>query len=314
MAPKMRYLELLFLFLGNAFAASPTPSNSKTSLTLLYQNNLNATDDVNHVGFILLDAVAQKDASAACSAIGESLLPKATITAHKTDFVQQLSYAAYAGRASVLQLYYIDNGVAAVVEDLGTLSFPLVPFLSPALPVLCTQSSNQGQPGNAVATAQNEISIASTGNTYVGFRNQKSFRFLGIRYADPPERFVYSVPFSGKGQTISATAYGAQCAQVASGSEDCLFLNIQTPFLPKAGSNKNLRPVMFWIHGGGFTGGSGADPGSDGGNLASREDIVVVNVNYRLSTLGFLAIPGTNITGNYGIADQINALEVSFPI
>lgn len=65
------------------------------------------------------------------------------------------------------------------------------------------------------------------------------------------------------------------------------------------------------VHGGGFTDGTGADAGSDGGNLASREDIVVVNVNYRLSTLGFLAIPGTNVTGNYGIADQINALEAS---
>lgn len=71
---------------------------------------------------------------------------------------------------------------------------------------------------------------------------------------------------------------------------------------------------MFWIHGGGFTGGSGADSGSDGGNLASREDIVVVNINYRLSTLGFLAIPGTNVTGNYGIADQINALDVLLPL
>jgi carboxylesterase type B len=72
-----------------------------------------------------------------------------------------------------------------------------------------------------------------------------------------------------------------------------------------------LRPVFFWIHGGGFTSGSAADAGADGGNLASREDIVVVQIQYRLSTLGFLAIPETDITGNYGIADQINALEVS---
>jgi carboxylesterase type B len=69
-----------------------------------------------------------------------------------------------------------------------------------------------------------------------------------------------------------------------------------------------LTPLV-WIHGGGFTGGSGADPLSDGGNLASREDIVVVNINYRLSTLGFLAIPGTDIKGNYGIGDQIVALN-----
>ncbi len=70
-----------------------------------------------------------------------------------------------------------------------------------------------------------------------------------------------------------------------------------------------LLTEQVWIHGGGFTGGSGADPLSDGGNLASREDIVVVNTNYRLSTLGFLAIPGTAIKGNYGIGDQIVALN-----
>lgn len=67
--------------------------------------------------------------------------------------------------------------------------------------------------------------------------------------------------------------------------------------------------MMFWIHGGGFTGGSGADSLSDGGNLASKEDVVVVSINYRLSTLGFLAVPGTDIKGNYGIADQITALD-----
>jgi carboxylesterase type B len=89
-------------------------------------------------------------------------------------------------------------------------------------------------------------------------------------------------------------------------------LNIQTPYIPKAGSNKDLRPVLFWIHGGGFEGGTGADRVSDGGHLASREDIVVVSFNYRLGTLGFLAIPGTDIRGNYGIADQIVALDVSY--
>jgi len=79
--------------------------------------------------------------------------------------------------------------------------------------------------------------------------------------------------------------------------------------LPKAGTKKNLRPVQFWIHGGGFEGGSGADPQTDGGNLASREDIVTVTFNYRIGTLGFLAIPGTDIKGNFGIGDQVNALD-----
>ena len=300
-------LSSLLLFTVSSAALS----NAGTSLTLLYQNNLNASDDVNHVGFILLDEFDQQDASVACEALNETLISSSTIQAHKTDFLESLSYVAYARRAAPLQLYYINNGVVAVAEGAGELSFQPFPFGGLKLPVLCTQSSNQDQPGNAVATSGNEIRISAGGNTYIGYRNQKSFRFLGIPYANPPERFVYSTPYSPKGQTINATAYGSECAQGGAGSENCLFLNIQTPYIPKEGCNDNLRPVMFWIHGGGFTGGSGADPGSDGGNLASREDIVVVNINYRLSTLGFLAIPGTDITGNYGIADQINAMEVS---
>jgi carboxylesterase type B len=173
---------------------------------------------------------------------------------------------------------------------------------------LCTQSANNGS-SSAGPVNGSTISVATGGNTYIGYRNQKSFRFLGIRYADKPQRFKYSSLYSEKGQIIQATTYGSQCAQRSGGSEDCLFLNIQTPYIPKAGSKKQLRPVLFWIHGGGFTDGSGADSLSDGGNLASKEDLVVVNINYRLSTLGFLAIPGTDIKGNYGIADQITALD-----
>jgi hypothetical protein len=304
----MAFKILHFLALLVPFVCAA--SNLQTSLTLYYQNNLNATDDVNHVGFLLLDEFDQKDASVACEAFNETLLSSSTIKAHYSDFLQSLSYNAYAGRAAPFQLYYISNGVVAVAEGAGELSFQSFPFGDLKLPVLCTQSSNEDQPGNAVATPGNEISIPAGGNTYIGFRNQKSFRFLGIPYANPPQRFVYSTPYSPTEQTISATAYGSECAQGGAGSENCLFLNIQTPYIPKKASTQNLRPVMFWIHGGGFTGGSGADPGSDGGNLASREDIVVVNINYRLSTLGFLAIPGTNIKGNFGIADQINALDV----
>ncbi|KAG4026683.1 hypothetical protein MFRU_038g00870 [Monilinia fructicola] len=282
-------------------------SNTDTSLSLLYQNNLNASDDINHVGFILLDPHSPKDASAACKAVNESLLSNSTIQGYKSDLLLQLSYQAYQGRASSSQLYIIDDGVISYDSAHG-LSF-LKSYANATLPVLCTQSSNESQPGTSVAANSNKISIAAGGNTYIGFRNQKSFRFLGIPYADPPKRFVYSTPYSPTGRTILATEYGSQCLQITGGSEDCLFLNIQTPYIPKAGSTKDLRPVMFWIHGGGFVGGNSSDAISDGGNLASREDIVVVSINYRLSTLGFLAIPGTNITGNYGIADQINALE-----
>lgn len=305
----MSFLLCLLLLASITFSAAI--SNSDTSLTLLFQNNLNASDDPNHIGFFVLDEFNQKDGAAACKSLNETLLSSATIKDHQSDVLQSLSYNAFAGRSSPFQAYWIKDGLLAVAQSTGDLTFHPPPLGFIELPVLCTQSSNGTQPGTSKATFTNKISVASGGNTYVGYRNTKSFRFLGIPYADPPQRFVYSTPYSQTGKTLNATGYGAQCAQVSTGSENCLFLNIQTPYIPKQGSTDNLRPVMFWIHGGGFTGGSGADPGSDGGNLASREDIVVVNINYRLSTLGFLAIPGTNITGNYGIADQINALDVS---
>ncbi|KKY23878.1 putative carboxylesterase family protein [Phaeomoniella chlamydospora] len=251
----------------------------------------------------------QVEAATACALYGETLLTKATLSAHKTDFIRSLSYQAFAGRALPLQPYYISGGVVVVAGAIEDLTFESFPARDVSLPVLCTQTSQESQPGNSSATSASEVIVVAKSNTFIGFRNQKSFRFLGIPYADEPERFHYSSLYSLTGQAIQATSYGSQCAQPSSGSEACHFLNIQTPYIPKVGSNADLRPVMFWIHGGGFTGGTGADPLSDGGNLASREDIVVVTFNYRLSTLGFLAIPGTNITGNFGIQDQTIALQ-----
>ena len=84
--------------------------------------------------------------------------------------------------------------------------------------------------------------------------------------------------------TISALAYGSACVQVSTvaGSEDCLTLNIYTPYLPlDSTTSQKLRPVMLWIHGGGFTDGQSSDNDFDGGNLVSRGDVVVVTINYR---------------------------------
>jgi carboxylesterase type B len=281
-------------------------SNSQSSLTFVFQNTLNASDDNNHVGGILLDPLPSQAAASACEALSESLLAQATIQNYSSDFSEALAYVEW--KYKIGPLFQIDNAVLSL--NAGVLSFKAASAATKPLPILCTQSSNASQPPNSTATSKNMISVAAAGNTYVGYRNQKSFRFLGIRYANPPSRYTYSQPYNKIGLTVNATAYGSQCVQVGSGgSEDCLFLNIQTPYIPKAGSSQKLRPVYFWIHGGGFTGGTGADPGTDGGNLASREDIVVVQTNYRLSTLGFLAVPGTDIKGNMGIGDQINALK-----
>jgi carboxylesterase type B len=87
--------------------------------------------------------------------------------------------------------------------------------------------------------------------------------------------------YSGAGN-ITALTYGSPCTQIGYGSENCLFLNVYTPYLPQnPATSRNLKPVMFWIHGGAYTSGEGSDGIFDGGNLASRSDVVVVTINYR---------------------------------
>ena len=96
-------------------------------------------------------------------------------------------------------------------------------------------------------------------------------------------------------------------AETGPQSEDCLTLNVWTPGLA------GRRPVMVWIHGGGFTIGSGAQGIYEGGTLARHGDVVVVTINYRLGILGFAplaAVTGGRIpaSGNEGLLDQVKAL------
>ena len=93
-------------------------------------------------------------------------------------------------------------------------------------------------------------------------------------------------------------------------SEDCLRLNVFTPALDGA-----KRPVMFWIHGGGFTAGNGIEQdGYNGENLARRGDVVFVSLNHRLGQLGFTNLAGVcgeafAASGNAGMLDIVAALE-----
>jgi len=147
--------------------------------------------------------------------------------------------------------------------------------------------------------------------------------FRGIPYAAAPLaalRWRPPQPVTAWSGTRAAVSFGNDCLQhplptsidPGSGlpmSEDCLYLNVWAP----AGS-KARRPVMVWIHGGGFTIGSGALAATDGAAL-TRQGVVVVTLNYRLGRFGFFAHPALTRahpdepTGNYGLMDQIAALE-----
>jgi len=92
--------------------------------------------------------------------------------------------------------------------------------------------------------------------------------------------------------------------------EDCLVLNVWTRGL----ADKGKRPVMFWIHGGGFQSGSGSSQGYDGTNLCKRGDVVVVTINHRLNIMGFAFLGDLGgeefaRTGNVGMLDIVQALK-----
>lgn len=250
---KMVALLFLALFLGNVIASpakvikrSSALSNSQTSITQLFQNNLNGSDDLNHRSLLLLDPLTFTEATAACQSLNENLAGESLLKQHQSDFVLQLSYVEFAGRAVPNQVFRTQGGTVQVKGGSFVFSKVEETHNGKTLPALCTQSDLHNQPGNSVATATNRVLVEAGGNTFNGFRNLKSFRFLGIPFADQPARFTYSTVTTKKGQLIDASAYGSECAQSGTGSEDCLFLNIQTPFIPKAGSKENLRPVAFW--------------------------------------------------------------------
>ena len=143
--------------------------------------------------------------------------------------------------------------------------------------------------------------------------------WLGLPYAAPPVETLRWKPPQKPAHwdgTRDATKYGFKCPQntvitSGGGAEDCLNVNVWTP----SRTSSTPLPVMVWIHGGAFVFGSGSDPFYSGAELARSRGVVVVTINYRLGGLGFLAHPALTAedprgtSGNYGLLDQIAALE-----
>lgn len=142
------------------------------------------------------------------------------------------------------------------------------------------------------------------------------YAFMGVRYGQAPigrNRFKRPVPERPWSGVRNALKPGTDCPQVHpiirayTGAEDCLFLNVFTKVMPYDKHFKAYLPVMFYIHGGGFTYGSGNDILQDPEFLVQK-DVIIVTINYRLGPLGFLCV-GKQSCGNMGIHDQILALK-----
>ncbi|EGO26061.1 hypothetical protein SERLADRAFT_435908 [Serpula lacrymans var. lacrymans S7.9] len=295
------------VLLGCLVAATPTPDIIGSDLAFLFQNDLNWPAAPDHSGTILVSKPLANDrALAACNQLAESFLPT-NGTYFASDITNILQYLALED-ANPGQQYWVASGSATEclsISESGKISVDC----DEKLPAFCSQSAPYRPNTDTDLSPDYYIQVNSGSLEVLGTRDHLSFRFIGIPYADPFERFTYSSVYSSPGN-LTALEYGSPCVQINYGSEDCLFLNVYTPYLPAFPINpERLKPVMFWIHGGAFTSGEGSDSIFDGGNIVSRGDVVVVTINYRLSTLGFLALEDGVTNGNFGLADQITALK-----
>ncbi len=175
-----------------------------------------------------------------------------------------------------------------------------------------------GGAGPVVETSAGKVRGGRTGSVsyfkgvHYGASTAGAMRFM------PPAK---PTPWSG---VRDALELGLRSPQLASGlipevdavdpkepmGEDCLCLNVWTP----GPGHGHRRPVMVWLHGGGYTSGSGSFTIYDGTNLAARHDVVVVTVNHRLNAFGFLFLPDIGgakyaHASNVGMLDIVAALQ-----
>ncbi|GAA4099286.1 carboxylesterase/lipase family protein [Mucilaginibacter panaciglaebae] len=202
-------------------------------------------------------------------------------------------------------------------------------YVAPAAANPARKPEPAGEGGKVFASANNAVADTRYGKVR-GYTRNNILTFKGIPYGAPTggdNRFMLPQKPKKWKDVRDCLVYGPICPQKPDTGwlqqeygflyqwidgmqdEDCLRLNIWTPAL----DNKK-RPVMFWIHGGGFSSGSGQEhPSYDGENLAKLGDVVVVSINHRLNAYGFLDLSdyGSKYasSGNVGMLDIVFALQ-----
>jgi para-nitrobenzyl esterase len=208
---------------------------------------------------------------------------------------------------------------------MGRTSTALAMIAVAALAVAQAQSgSAQGSNGPRLVVSANVGIVQTTGGTVQGFVQDRIYTYRGVPYATA-ERFKEPVPTRWNG-VRQALSYGHICPQTVGPQrepqtfisdnrywpmgEDCQNLNIWSPGI----KDGKKRPIMVWLHGGGYFSGSSIDTRVyDGENLSRKGDVVVVSVNHRLNVLGFLDLSGHGAeyrhSGNVGMVDLVAALQ-----
>jgi para-nitrobenzyl esterase len=179
-----------------------------------------------------------------------------------------------------------------------------------------------------IATAQQTTTVVRVDSGQLqGAVEDGVVSYKGVPFATPPVgdlRWRPPQPVASWKDVRQAAEFGADCMQGRFGpppapgapavrmpSEDCLYLNVWRPASAAPGAK---LPVMVWIYGGGFTGGSSSSPSTSGSQFA-KQGVILVAANYRVGRFGFFAFPALSrerpdeTKGNYAYMDQIAALQ-----
>lgn len=300
--------------LGQGCAA---PQGPGATLQTLHYNNLGPEN--NGTAFVAVrDSLDNTAAAAACSKIGEALVTISELsTTHLEELQYQLVHLIQSDSLGDDAAFWVKHSDKCAAYNVKSKTASEVQC-DKQLPALCTSTVAPTSDTNRDHLPSSEVTVPSGNLKIKGYRDKRSFRFLGIPYADAPVdklRFMPPRNYSGKAD-IDATKLPASCMQAESPygdssnmSEDCLYLNVFTPVVPSSRvASIKQRPVAVYFYGGAFVEGAISLIDYDGGNFASRNDVVVVTVNYRLGALGFLATYSL-IDGSMGIKDQVQALR-----
>lgn len=191
----------------------------------------------------------------------------------------------------------------------------------------CCQKNGRKTEVSEILTSEEATVVQTATGKVAGYIEQGIYTYKGIPYAKA-ERFMAPQPADSWEGVRSSRAYGPTAPQeVRKGwtsdelgfsfawndgfpGEDCLRANVWTPGI----NDGKKRPVMVWLHGGGYSTGSGQElPSYDGASLARKGDVVVVTINHRLNVLGFLDLSSFGeeyaASGNAGLLDLVAALE-----
>lgn len=182
-----------------------------------------------------------------------------------------------------------------------------------------TESTAQPEKVDVSEALPLTTTVEVTGGTIEGIEQDGIFTYKGIPFAAPPVgdlRWKAPAPVQPWTGVKKADAFACACMQAANAmgntapvNEDCLYINVWTP----AKMTDEKLPVIYWVHGGGYSGGSTSTPMYDGTGFA-KKGVVLVSAAYRLGPFGFLAHPELSNesgkgSGAYGMLDMIEGLK-----